>query len=534
MNEENRPAELTPEQTCCPPLSPYPPRPRYFTAEPRELVYAAFLLLAVLAAVDGFLWATPGLLASAASIALALVSGCYLLRNGRHVTVYGIFCALAFPACALAFALTDCSTGIKLLLLLLMLLLAAVVMLERMGLRQYTGGDFRSIADLCYMIFALPFGKLGQALHTLFHRGGGERRRIGSVLLGVLIAVPVLFIVLPLLISSDAVFAAMLDRWMALDRLSELAGVLIIGFFMFLLLFGRLVSLPRVARSEPPVSLGGGLDPIVVVSFLGVISAVYVLYLFSQLAYFFNAFAGLLPAEYTVAEYARRGFFEMTLVCACNLGLIFLARVICRKTDDRTPLAVRLLSLFLCAFSLILSVTVLSKLRLYIASFGMTKLRILTSVFTVFLMIVFVAVALRLLIRKVPYMKIALAAAVVLTLACTYVDTDRMIAHYNVDAYLSGKLDTIDVEALDYLHSDGIAEDVLRLIDVPDAEVAQQAKELLPTRAKELFDLKYTANGGAIYAVHGDWRSWNAVKSKARALLTARFDDYYQPDAETY
>ena len=44
---------------------------------------------------------------------------------------------------------------------------------------------------------------------------------------------------------------------------------------------------------------------------LGMISLVYVLYLVSQLAYFSGGFSGILPKGYTMAEYARRGFFEM-------------------------------------------------------------------------------------------------------------------------------------------------------------------------------------------------------------------------------
>ena len=547
MNEENRPEELDREQPQpeITPEAPNPfasplydrsyapapaPEPSYFATGRRELGYAVFLLLACLMAVDGFLWTATGLLASAACVALALIGGCYLLRGGRRWSCYGIFCYAAYLACALTFVLTDSGTA-DFPMVLLMVLLAAVAMLERMDLRQYTDGSFRSIADLCYMVFALTFGKIGQAFYTLFHRDGGEKRRIGSVLLGILIAVPVLFVILPLLISSDAAFAAMLERWLAIERFSELVGVLILGFFLFVLLFGRLISLPHVKRSDPPASLGGGLEPPVVVSFLAVISAVYALYLFSQLAYFFNAFSGLLPKEFTVAEYARRGFFEMTIISALNLGLIFLAHLVCRKKDGRTPLAVRLLSLFLCVFSLILSVTVLSKLRLYIDSFGMTKLRILTSVFTVFLIIVFLAVALRLFIRRVPYMKVAFAAAVVLTLVSAYADTDRVIAHYNVDAYLSGKLETIDMEALEWLHSDAIVEDVLRLIDAPDAEVAQQAKELLTKHADRLFDLCETADGGT-YTAYGDWRSWNTVESKARELLTAHYDEYYQNETE--
>ena len=87
------------------------------------------------------------------------------------------------------------------------------------------------------------------------------------------------------------------------------------------------------------------------------------------------------------------------------------------------------------------------------------------------------------------------------------------------------------MESLKWLHSDAIVEDVLRLVDVPDAEVAQQAKELLTDHANRLFELRETADGGT-YTAYGDWRSWNTVESNARELLTAHYDEYYQSEAE--
>ena len=161
----------------------------------------------------------------------------------------------------------------------------------------------------------------------------------------------------------------------------------------------------------------------------------------------------------------------------------------------------------------------------------MTRLRILTFIFTVFLIAVFLSVAVRLFVPRLPYMKLALAAAAVLTLLCAYADIDRVIAHYNVDAYLSGRLETIDVSMLERMDSDGIVEEVLRLVDVPDAEVAQQAKELLTAHADGLFELRRTDNGAQVI-LYGDWRSWNATTSKARDLLLTHYDEYYQCEAE--
>ena len=75
-----------------------------------------------------------------------------------------------------------------------------------------------------------------------------------------------------------------------------------------------------------------------------------------------NAFAGFLPENYTTAQYARRGFFEMTVICAINVALISFSLLICKKDKKGNhPLAVRIICAFICLFSLIIVATVIGK-----------------------------------------------------------------------------------------------------------------------------------------------------------------------------
>jgi hypothetical protein len=85
------------------------------------------------------------------------------------------------------------------------------------------------------------------------------------------------------------------------------------------------------------------------VSFLTVISLTYLVYLFSQLAYFFSAFNGFLPEGYTrtASAFARRGFFEMFAICAINILIISIISAFSKREGGKPSLAVRLLSLFI-------------------------------------------------------------------------------------------------------------------------------------------------------------------------------------------
>ena len=271
-----------------------------------------------------------------------------------------------------------------------------------------------------------------------------------------------------------------------------------------LLLFTLLFTSDQGPR---PMAAGArkGLEPAAVAAFLGIIGAVYVLYLISQFAYFTDAFRGLLPKGFTVAKYARRGFFEMCGIVAINLCLIVLALSVCRKdAEERIPGAVRGLALFLCFFSLILVATALSKMILYMGSFGLTRLRLTTSVFMVFLGLIVAAEGLRLFVKKLPVAQLAVTLGAVILIGLSVANVDGIVARYNVDAWKSGKLDSLDVEMICDL-GDGAVPVLAELAEGNYYAVSELAHRELEFRRPET-----------------DLRSWNLVTQAANDALKGR------------
>ena len=520
----------TEPQPLQPPVQP-PRLTPYRASTRRDMVFALLLAVLSILCADFYFWGGAGPAAGIATVCLLLTGAAYLWRSRKTVTAYGCFCCAVCLACALSLIFND---SFKFLSVLTIILCAALAILEFMQLRSRTDGSFRSIGDVCYIVFAMTFGKLADGGYALFHKqgedGSPERRKTGSVLLGLVIALPVLLIIVPLLVLSDAAFESMVEL-LDFAHLSELIGAAVLGLGLFFLLFGLLFSLPRCEREPAERSARRGVEPIIIVTFLSVVALVYVLYLFSQLAYFFSAFRGLLPEDYSVAEYARRGFFEMSLLCAINLFIIFLSHLLCRKREGKAPLPVRLLCLFLCVFSLLLAATSLSKIVLYVSRFGMTRLRILTSIFTVLLVVIFLAVILRLFCKKTPYMKITLITASLLLLLTAYANVDRVIAAYNVGAYQSGKLSSIDMVTLENLDSNAVVPYLWELTGDADKNVAQEARVLLSARADSLYAIEYNGSDGtcALGEPLYDWRSRDLTTARAMALLEEHFDEYYIP-----
>lgn len=510
------------------PVPPVEPKPRRAACRPagaRDLVFAGILAVLCVLAANFYLWGGLGLAASVVTALIFFTGAVYLLKHRRKITGYSIYCGLAYVIGAGAFLISD-GGFLHFLLIHVLLALATVGMMEVMELRADRDSSFRNLGDFFRTLFGLTFGNIGAAFYGIFHRkdenGETRNRKMGAPLLGFACAIPVLLIVIPLLMSSDEAFDNMLGR-ISGDTVGELVLSTILGLFAFLLIFSRLFALPKTEKREKAPSDFRGMASVTLCVALGMISLVYVLYLVSQLAYFFDAFSGLLPDGFSVAEYARRGFFEMCTVCAINLALIFLASLLSRKAKGKTPLAIRLFSLFFCIFSLVLISTALSKMFLYIGSFGMTHKRILTSVFMLFLAVMFLAVGLRLFVPKVPYMKIGLITASLLLIATCYANVDSMIAEYNVTAYQNHKLDSIDMDTLAELDGDSAVPWLLELLEDEEKAVRQEAKEQLLDIFVDHYGVEYLWTGGQFTHTYRykstDWRAYNITSAKAHALL---------------
>lgn len=496
----------------------------------RDMRMAALIILPCLLFINCLLWGGLGAGITLSAIAVLTVTLWYIRKKQPRFSVYNITCSVFFLLHAVSLTLSG-DTFMKGLSLIMLALLYTVILTDALGLRRYKAGSYRACADMLYTSFEASFGKIGDGCFALFRKsdneGGVTRRRTGNVFIGALIALPALLIIVPILISSDAAFEGLLKK-ISVDSVGEIITTLLFGALIFLLLFSQLFSVGNEERTTAEPKQRRGMDSIVISSFLAVISAVYVLYLVSQLAYFMSGFAGILPKEYTSAQYARRGFFEMCVICAINLVIIFISSVICTKKNGTLPAGVKVLNTFLGLFSLIIIGTAISKMVLYISSFGMTRLRILTSMFMLFLAATFVTVILRLFIIKIPYMKaILISACAVLFITCT-ADVDRVIATYNVNAYLTGRLETVDMVTLEKLESDAVIDPLMKLCDeAPNKSIHHLAKEELNYRMREFMVIESEDRKDVCKSVDYDLRSFNVAGYRAKSRLARNWSKYY-------
>lgn len=426
----------------------------------------------------------------------------YLLSRGCKLTLYsGILLGLSLVIAA-SFARSD--DGFVKFIMCCFLILSVNLGLCLLGgqNRRATGGIL-SLLDVPRTVFMLGIGKIAESLRGLVYglrNSGSAGKKGGAVLLGVLVSIPLLAVLIPLLIRADAAFDALIHQLPDWDfseiAISILFGSLLAGFF-----YSRSTALYHAPKTAPDTRTHKGLHPMTVNTVLVAVSIVYLVYLISQLAYFSGGFSGILPEGFTMAEYARRGFFEMAWLCAVNMGIIALAVGLVGKGAGKAPRLTRLICLFIGIVTLFLVATASAKMFLYIGSFGLTRLRVLTQVIIIWLGISTLILCLWLFLPKLPYMKVILVLALIIGAAVAWTDVDTLVASYNVNAYQSGKLESVDIDHLKSLGC-GAVPYLAELAQDEDPTVAHHAKTALT-----LYDY--------VYEPSEDFRDWNYANYRA-------------------
>ena len=402
--------------------------------------------------------------------ALYVLSFFVLLRGRRR---FGLVQKLVLLSAALALlaALLWADTGNAFLCFLYALTAYAYLLYAATGNCLEKGLSALVGTDLVRALFVFPFSSFGKLFPSLASRGGQSAGKLLlKILFGLLLAVLPTAAALSLL-SYDSGFRAIVEKLFSFHRedleiqLARLIFTLPVAMYFFGLYAS---SVSRTAERDgaaerararaqrrhfvPLVTAAAAVIPLLLV---------YIIFFVSQWEIYTSAFTGVLPAHLSYAAYAREGFFQLCAVSCINfLAVICLSRYVRR---EREPVR-RALCVLLAVFTLVLIATAVSKLLLYIGRYGLTPDRVYAAWFMLLLAILFVIVILAQFIPRLKALPLCLAVTVALYLLLALSGPNRWIARTNVDRFLSGQTQEIDVDLLNSLGDDAIPE-MLRLIN---------------------------------------------------------------------
>lgn len=450
-------------------------------------------------------------------------------RFNLQAALSGVFCiALSF-----SFALRDNRSEINFWAILILMYLSASYCLALTGANRHGRGSYFFLLDFIKTEFLLPlryFFLPYMCMHNtrLDKKNAAEKKKLDkkyiAAIIGIVCAVPVLLIVIPLLVKSDAAFesiagafSASIEKILARisnnrsfnefvdDNIFAFIPTVFIAPYIFSVMFSFRHGVSNEANKDTSKSyakLRVG-SPALFSGFLGVICLVYVIYILSQAVYIFGAFGGKLPegVKLSVSEYARRGFFELAGVAAVNLVLIAVTVLFGRRDEGGSfKLIIKIFDLFLCAFNILLSVVSISKIVLYMNKMGLTHKRVYVLIIDILMIIAFLCIAARIFKKEFPYMRVITAAVCVAITALSLVGIDRIIAEHNTEKFLNGKLYASSAYDVTDGYGLGAFESCLKIAKSKTAvsKDAMEALNLLYVRDEE-FICPITYKKGKIY-----------------------------------
>ena len=496
----------TPAPEVIPTPKPASVRTCFFTG-PKELTFAFFAMLCGMMLFNFVIDGGFNLGFAIAMGSYVLCASIYQFAVGGRIAPYNV-CLLVLSMVICAGFARSGDGFVKFVMVLFLTVSINLGLCLTTGQNLRNPGQFNTLGDVFRTMFRLTYGQFPRAfrgLNRYLRQGGSLGKRIGATALGILILVPLLGIVVPLLKSADAAFTGLVEMLPRFD-IGEAVITVCFGAGVAIVLYTRNVSLrhyPKQPEVQPRKRRG--MYPVIINTVLLGLCLVYLLYLVSQLAYFVGGFSGILPEDFTMAEYARRGFFEMAVLTGFDLAIMLLAVFLVRKTDGKAPLLTRTLCLFIGLVTLFMVAAASGKMFTYIRGYGLTRMRVMTELVTIFFGISMLVMMLWLLCPKLPYMKVLITVALLMGAVTIWADVDTVVASYNVSAYQSGRLESVDVGYLSTLN-DGAVPYIARLTDDADPDIAKKATNALKERYWEL-DTEY------------DFRGWSYVKDQARKYV---------------
>ncbi|MEH7494353.1 DUF4153 domain-containing protein [Neobacillus niacini] len=340
-----------------------------------------------------------------------------------------------------------------------------------------------------------------------FFKQGIEESRFQvwkKVGIGILISLPVLFVVLMLLMSADTEFEKLMGdipQWFdVLD--GEIIGRILVALFFTFAFFSFLQTL--IQKQINAVIHNADkqwfkMDAIITITVLVLINAVYVLFTVVQFKYFFS---GTLQGDFTYAEYARKGFFELLFVTLINLTITILVLTL---VDRATGFIRRFMQVMLTALVLASAVLLSSaflRLSMYEEAYGFTFIRVMSHSFMIFLVVIFMYTFIKIWIEKLSLFHFYFISALLYYTLMNVINVEQIIVTKNIERYeQSGKIDVHYLNSLSYTG-------ILGLIQL------YEKNPQLPDLKNILLERKNEANLNTF-----SWQSYNLKRTQAIEVL---------------
>ncbi len=254
-----------------------------------------------------------------------------------------------------------------------------------------------------------------------------KNEKVMNILIGVVISVPILWIILALLSGADLLFGEIMkgvNQFLFSQDIVAVVFMILFGFIAcYCILCGAAANSGREEERTRKKA-----DSSIAITALSLICIVYAFFCGIQLVYLFANEFFVLPAGFTFAEYARRGFFELLTVTIINISLILLCSAFFKESK-----LLRLVLTFMTACTYIMIISATYRMILYISAYHLTFLRLFVLLALFIDSLVLAGVIVSEYRKKFPLFGYCVAVITVCYLIFSFAKPDYYIASYLID-----------------------------------------------------------------------------------------------------
>lgn len=306
-------------------------------------------------------------------------------------------------------------------LLTISFLLSAIYDTRKWNLGKYLGA-------ICQTVF-MAIGEIprpfGDARWYVKNKMDRKNSKLVYMLLGLVIALPILLVVFALLNSADAVFRDMANRLLEHFNLGNVLLVLFMWAFMFMASYCIISYLCQKEINQEVKDHRTG-EPVIAITIAALLTLLYLVFSVIQIVYLFMG-KMTLPSGYTYAEYAREGFFQLLAVSILNLIFVLIGLNFFKASRIlKTILTV----MSLCTYIMIASSAM--RMMIYIRWYYLTFLRIFVLWSLAVLFLIFTGIIISILKESFPLFRYSMVVVTLCYLVLSFSHPDYWIAKVNL------------------------------------------------------------------------------------------------------
>ncbi|WP_392486498.1 DUF4153 domain-containing protein [Haloimpatiens sp. FM7315] len=311
------------------------------------------------------------------------------------------------------------------------------------------------------------------------------------IIRGILLLMPMLFIIMFLLCSSDMLFEKFFYKLLQdfYDvRIKKIVGHVFVVFMVAIYLFALFFRIKHEKYTEYFESSTDKKETIkwnyiTVATIIIGINLVYLSFSIVQFSYLYGGGNGELPLGVSYAEYARKGFFELILITLINFLIVLCCKFFTEGQTKKTERFCNVLYTIMIGFTYNILFSAYYRMNLYESKFGYTRLRVLVEAFIFLLTIILIVVLFRIWKKSFPIVKYITIITFSVYVVLNYANIDRIIVQKNVERYkVEGKLDISYINKLSY---DSYFE-MAKLLDMNDKTIKTEVMGYFETHRIDL------------------------------------------------